>query len=64
MTSRGTRHFEASKRGDTGTGLIKLESGKDVCGVVRRSVGLPDYILVARSADSSGTKLLGHLIEW
>lgn len=37
-------HYLASKRGDTDTGLIKLLSGEDVCGVVRESVGLPDCL--------------------
>jgi len=63
-TDHGHEHYLASKQGKTRTGLIKLMSGEDVCGDVRKSVGLPDRLLVASSADSSGTKLLEHLAEW
>ena len=63
-TDHGHEHYLASKRGETDTGMIKLMSGEDMCGDVRKSVGLPDRLLVASSADISATKLLERFAAW
>ena len=64
MPNRNQQHFEASIQGRTRTGLIKTESGKSVCGVVRDRVGVPHCLQSGSPADSSETKLLEHIATW